>query len=143
MLLKKIDHWVTQLLSGDDREKENAQLLTELKSELLAEAEAVDKLGKQISITEEELRRRLPFKPGDYAIASIGGNDKIGQISEVHTISLLPSMVIVALSPHFYPEYLVDIDKLQKPTPEEIEVFEANRLMIEEDIKRSEQESDD
>ena len=46
----------------------------------------------------------------------------------------------MALSPHFYPEYLCDIDKLRKPTSEEILSFETNRSSIESDIKRSEED---
>lgn len=137
-LLDKIDAWVNELNSGSAPEKEKAKLLNELKTELQTESEALDQLSKRISSTEEELIRRLPVKVGDYAIATIDGEDRIGQISEIHTISLSPSIVIIALSPHFYPEYLMDVDKLRKPTPEEIQNFEADRLNIEEDIKRRE-----
>jgi len=137
-LLDKIDAWVNELNSGSTPEKEKAKLLNELKTELQTESEALDQLSKRISSTEEELIRRLPVKVGDYAIATIDGEDRIGQISEIHAISLSPSIVIIALSPHFYPEYLMDVDKLRKPSPEEIQNFEADRLNIEEDIKRRE-----
>ena len=137
-LLNKIDAWLNELNSGSAPEQEKAKLLNELKTELQMESEALDQLSKRISSTEEELIRRLPVKVGDYAIATIDGEDRIGQISEIHTISLSPSIVIIALSPHFYPEYLMDVDKLRKPSPEEIQNFEADRLNIEEDIKHRE-----
>ncbi len=138
LMLNKIDDWLTELLSGSNQEKEKAQLLIEIRTELISESEALEKLSKRARSTEEELLKRLPLKTGDYAVATIDGKDKIGQISEIHTISLSPSLVIIALSPHFYPEYLMDIDKIRKASQEEIEDFESNRLNIEEDIERKE-----
>ena len=138
LTLNKIDDWLAELLSGSDQDKEKAQLLIEIRTELISESEALEKLSKRISSTEEELLKRLPIKTGDYAVATIDGEDKIGQISEIHTISLSPSLVIIALSPHFYPEYLMDIDKLRKPSLEEIEYFKSNRLNIKGDIERKE-----
>ena len=139
-LLNKLNDWIAELNDGSNQEKEKAKLLTELKSELQLETEALDRLSKQVTSMEEELLSRLHFKVGDYAVATINEEERIGQISELHTISLSPSIVIIALSPHFYPEYLMDIDKLRKPSPEEITDFETNRISIEEDIKRQERD---
>jgi hypothetical protein len=137
-LLNKLNDWIVELNDGSNQEKEKAKLLTELKSELQLETEALDRLSRQVTSMEEELIKRLHFKVGDYAVATIDEEDRIGQISEIHTISLSPSIVIIGLSPHFYPEYLMDIDKLRKPSPDEITDFETNRINIEEDIKRQE-----
>ena len=138
IILDKIDDWINELHSGSIIEKEKANLLMELKTELQKESEALDRLSNRINTIEEELLKRLPIKVGDHAIATIDNEEKIGQISELHTISLPTGIIIVALSPHFYPEYLVDIDKLQKPSPEEIQNFETDRLSIEEEIKSKE-----
>lgn len=142
-LLKRINEWIGELNSGDIHEKVQVDLLNEVKTELQKESEALDQLSNSISTLEEELLNRLHFMVGDYALATIDGEEKIGQISEIHTITLSPGIVIVALSPHFYPEYLVDIDKLGKPSPEEIKDFETNRLRIEQDIKRKEENDKD
>ena len=142
-LLNKIDDWVSALQTGGPYEKERANFLIELKIELQKESDALDRLSNRIVIMEEELVRRLPTKVGDYAVATIDGEERIGQISEVHTVTLSPSIIIVALSPHFYPEYLVDIDKLRQPSPEEIQSFETNRMHIEEEIKHKEKIDND
>ncbi len=142
-LLNRIDEWVNELHSGSTHDKERADLLMELKTELQKESESLDRLSKRVITLEEELLRRLHVKVGDYAVATIDGEERIGQISEIHTVALSPGIVLIALSPHFYPEYLVDIDKLRKPLPEEIRNFETNRLSIEEDIKRKEEIDND
>jgi hypothetical protein len=136
--LVKIDDWIKELNSGSLNEKEKSKLLLELKSELQKESEALDRLSNRINILEEELLKRLPFKIGDHAIAKMDDGEKIGQISELHTITLPTGIIIVALSPHFYPEYMCDIDKIRKPTSEEILNFETNRSSIESEIKRRE-----
>jgi hypothetical protein len=142
-LLNRIDEWVNELHSGNTHDKERANFLMELKTELQKESEALDRLSKRVITLEEELLKRLHVKVGDYAVATIDGEERIGQISEIHTVALSPGIVLIALSPHFYPEYLVDIDKLRKPLPEEIRNFETNRLSIEEDIKRKEEIDND
>ena len=142
-VLDKIDGWITELDSGSRDEKEKINLLLKFKREFQKESEALDRLGNRINILEEELLKRLPIKAGDYAVTSVDGEEKIGQISELHTISLPTGIIIVALSPHFYPEYMCDIDKIRKPTPEEIQNFETNRQSIESEIKRKERTDED
>lgn len=143
ILLDKIDGWINELHSGSIKEKEKANLLVDLKTELQKESEALDRLSNRINILEEELLKRLPFKVGDHAVTTVDGEEKIGQISELHTVTLPTGIIIVALSPHFYPEYLCDIDKLRKPSPEEIQNFETNRLSIESEIKSKEETDKD
>jgi len=138
-LLKKINEWINELHSGKNTDMARANLLEELKSELQEESEALDRLSKRISTIEEELVERLPIKVGDLVAASIDGEEKIGEITEIHMVALPAEVVIVALSPHFYPEYNVDIDKLRKPSPREIQTFEENREQIEEEIKHKEE----
>lgn len=126
-------------LEEQNTEKEKIAFLRSFLSEYEDQTNALERVSKRLSILEDDLRKRLPFQVEDYAIVEIEGEHKVGQISEVHIITLAADLLVTVLSPHFYPVYMVDMDKLKKPTKEEIQNFESNRLAIEEGIKKMEE----
>ena len=92
--MDKIDGWINELDSGSINEKEKANFLLELKTELQKESEALERLSNRINIIEDELLKRLPFIVGDHAVTTIDGEERTGQISELHTITLPTGIII-------------------------------------------------
>jgi len=137
-LSTQINSWMNQL-KEENADNEKIVLLKSISTAYQDQTNALERVSKRLSILEDDLRKRLPFQVEDYAIVEIEGEHKVGQIAEVHIITLAADLLVTVLSPHFYPVYMVDMDKLKKPTKEEIQNFESNRLAIEEGIKKMEE----